>query len=308
MTRPGRPSSWSAWALLLVSLVGCEPRQAVPGHLFATPAHGPTVRPLASTGDDPDSERSPGFLAVVASRHVLTIVAENAGRLVTLAARVSDRVERGQILARIEAEGLRSAVEQAEAELAAARWQQQRMAWRLESSRDRARRRELYRELYPAEELMAARSAAEEAQADLASAELHVTGERTRVEQLHREHGGAVVRAPIAGSVTARLAEPGAALASGTALLRLASTDDLIIRFAAPPAALALLHAGEAVELRIASPLLLAQGHLLNVPAQVDMPSQTVFVEAAIDRSSGPLHDGLIGRVTIADRSARTSH
>lgn len=162
------------------------------------------------------------------------------GRLASRAVQVGDRVERGQVLARLEAGGQANAVRAAGAqtrELEAARAQ-------LERDRDRARR--LSAEgVRTAAQLEAVESGFERLEAQQAAA-------RAQLRESRRRRTEAVLRAPFAGVVTDVLVEPGELLSPGQPVLRVVAPESgLEVHLAVPSDIARGLSVGDVVPLSV---------------------------------------------------------
>lgn len=173
----------------------------------------------------------------VTSRHDARIASGESGRVIEIA-EVGARVQRGDVLARIDDEALKLALQQAEASLQ-----------RAESRRVLAERQ--------AERMasITARSSLAEAQLDQIRADRDERRQesvqaRAVRDDAHRRWRDASVRAPFSGTVAERFVSVGEHLGTGAAVLRLVDTVELEITARAPMALAPVLQVGTEVSVR----------------------------------------------------------
>lgn len=190
------------------------------------------------------------YQAVVVPRRSVLAAAPRDGTLATVAVCLGDRVRAGDRLATLDAEALRLDLAAAEAALREAESQREQAVISLAKAEDFLERVNQRAEVFAEGERKDARF-----QRDLAAQELRVS--QARIEQ--RQAGAARLRdllarsdvlAPFDGVVAERARDPGATVTQGTPLLRVITPDELIVRFAVPPAAALRLHSGQAVRFR----------------------------------------------------------
>jgi RND family efflux transporter MFP subunit len=284
-------------------------------HSATVPASRPTFSPAAAPAGAPAAaplapNREAGtFIGVLLARQSVTVAAESDGRIASVAVRVGDSVRRGQELANLATEDLVQERAMEQAALAGARSEASRAALELERAVDKSKRRDLHPELYPEEEIVSAHTTVKEATAALDTARSHVTQETAHLRQLDARLTHAVLRAPIDGRVAQRFLDPGAQIHPGSAVLRLISAHDFLLRFAVGPEQAHRLRRGLPVAMRLdALPVTLA-GRITQVAPEIDAASQMLFVEAelAIPPAVAPrLQDGLVGRVSLPAAAAPT--
>lgn len=159
------------------------------------------------------------------ARREVKIFNQEEGRITELGAYEGDRAERGQVLVRMDDALLRAQLDKAAATSA-------------QAETDRNRLRTLVRKRLAAEdELARAETALKVAHAEEALL-------RTRLQYT-------VIRAPFAGTVTLRAAEPGDVVPKYTHILTLIDPRTLMTRVEVSELLLPLLHTGDAVEVRI---------------------------------------------------------
>ncbi len=96
------------------------------------------------------------------------------------------------------------------------------------------------------------------------------------------------VRAPFAGRVGLLLVDPGAFVGMGDAVATLATTEDVLLRFAVPPAIADALAPGQSLEISLDGPRdANRQAVIETISPLVDEATRTVTVEAAIEGPAG---------------------
>lgn len=162
-----------------------------------------------------------------------------SGQVLEVAVREGARVARGAVLARLDSRELDDAVAAGEAEVAAARAAY--AAQTAATSRDSV--------------LVANKAISQEqwegSQALRAAATGRLEVARRHLDQAKTRLGYASIRAPFAGVVSARLADPGDLAMPGRPLLRLLGQSAVRVRGAIPPALVEAVHRGTPVDLTL---------------------------------------------------------
>lgn len=263
----------------------------------AEAAEGP--RALLGLGGRLESE-SKGFLGVVVTREAVDVAAETSGRIESVAVRVGDGVSRGDVLARLDTRELQQDLGMARSSLTAARAEVTRVRSQVQEAETRYRRRSDLPDIFSKEELEAAKMEMETAAATLEAAEARVAEQQTQVEQLHSRLERAEIRAPFEGTVSLRYLDPGATVLAGSPVVRLLSTEELLVRFAVPPESVESLGLGDTVEVAIEDAEVRSPATVLHISPEIDGPSRMVFVEARLDVPEdvlGRVRPGLVARV-----------
>jgi HlyD family secretion protein len=209
--RAMRRRRW-AWSLVMLSLVGLGGWR-LRAHLLEPP---PPVRydtELAHRGGLTVKVTATGTLQPVVQVDVGT---EVSGTVESVEVYFNDRVEKGQVLARLDTTQLAARERQSQAalKLAVARVQDAR-ATVLESRNRLTRAQRLTeRKLTTAEDLDAAQATSSRAQAGLAVAEAQVNQAQAQLDYDRRLLEKAVIHAPISGIVLKRQVEPGTTVAA----------------------------------------------------------------------------------------------
>jgi len=202
------------------------------------------------------------------------VVSQITGVVLEINAEEGDYVEAGQVLARVETDRYRLAVEQANA-----------MLKRLET--DYERKKELFeKKLVSAEdyERVSAEFQAQKAAYDLARLDLEYTN----------------IRAPISGFVSARLVRPGNLVKLHDPVYRVTSYDPLLAVLHVPERELRVLRKGLEVTVALdAWQGELFTGEIIRISPVVDPGTGTFRVTAEIKDHDEMLKPGLFGRVEI---------
>lgn len=162
-----------------------------------------------------------------------------AGQLVEVAVREGERVEEGQVLARIDPAELRARVAGRSAEVEAARSQLELARKTLQQQQALATQGFISRNA-----LLNAQSSFEVAQARLGTA-------RSELALAREDLDKALMRAPFSGIVAARLADPGERVAVDTPVLRLVDLSQLALEAPVPAENIGEVKVGQPVSFRV---------------------------------------------------------
>lgn len=215
--------------------------------------------------------------ATLLPNEAVEIKSETEGRVVEIGFVEGDRVEKGQLLFRIDDEKLRASLAEAEAafELAEA---------------ERARAEEMFRSrTISAAEVDAARSA--------------YNARKATVERLRKQLEDSRITAPFAGIIGIRSVSPGQAVARFASLATL--VDDSVIKVEArvPERLISSLRIGQPVELRVpAWPERVFEGTVQFISPEVDPSTRTILVRAIVENHAGLLRAGMFGRMSLVLR------
>ncbi|NVM77522.1 RND family efflux transporter MFP subunit [Duganella sp. SG902] len=188
----------AALAIAAILLSACQPHVDAP----------PVTRAVKLETIGQGAGNGARFIATVRQRQRAELSFDSGGRIVELSADVGDQVRKGQVLARLDAEPARLRLQQAEANLAAA-------AAQLGERENLLRQQQALFDDGAASQatLTSARSARDAAQAQLQAA-------RAESAQAARALRRTALRAPFAGRVVARQAQPEAEVGPGQTLLQ----------------------------------------------------------------------------------------
>lgn len=219
-----------------------------------------------------------------------------AGRLTEITVSEGDRVEADQVLARLDDTQLRAQLREAEAHVVSAR---EALAERRAVLAERKSTLTFAeKELYRAEELGArgfasgetidlrlskkesAEAAVESAKAGIAAAEARIEAAQATVDRLRADLEDYTLRAPRAGRVQYRLAEPGEVLGAGARVLTLLDLSDVVMTVYLPTGAAGRLAYGAEARLVLdAAPEYVIPAHVSFVAGEAQFTPKYVETE-----------------------------
>lgn len=209
-----------------------------------------------------------------------------------MAVAAGDRVKAGELLVQLGAAEYAARVDQADEALSAA------VATRSEAEAAFERARELY-----------AGRAIARSQFDAAEARVKVArAEEARARQTREEakvlYSYTTIRAPKAGRVVDRFAEPGDTVGPGEALLALYDPDTLRLEAPVTESHAVKLRVGEQLQVRIDALERTVAATIDEIVPQADASSRSFLVKAGIERSED-MYEGMFGRLLIPAGSRR---
>ncbi|MEK9502661.1 efflux RND transporter periplasmic adaptor subunit [Gaopeijia maritima] len=201
--------------------------------------------------------------------------AQVAGALLELSVEEGDRVEEGQVVARLDDRELQAQLRSAEASFEVA-----------EASFDRARQL-LERQVITQPEYEAERTGFEAARAQL--------------EQLRTRVGFTEVRAPIGGVVTTKLMQTGDVVGNQGRLLEVAEVDTMVVRVSVSELDIVQIEEGDAVDVTLdALPDDVLQATVRRVFPAADPTTRLIPVEVALSSADGRrARPGFLARVSF---------
>lgn len=202
-----------------------------------------------------------------------------------------DRVGNGQVLATIEAQGIRSQAAGAQSAVAAAQANLALARRQLESART----------LYQAGAMSEIDFRA--AQTQLEAAEAQLAGARAQASTAGEAAARTTIRAPFAGEVGARMVEEGEAVNPGQALFRVVNTSILELAGQIPVEQAARVRAGQPAEFTLnAYPGRIFRGQVARVEPTADPQTRQVGVYVQLPNQDRRLVGGLFatGRIATA--------
>jgi membrane fusion protein (multidrug efflux system) len=202
--------------------------------------------------------------------------------------RAGDVVSAGQPLASLEAGPLEDEVAVGMAALQAAEAEAKRAARDLQKARDHRRRlTALGQQLAPAEERSSARFDEQQKAALLDAARAVASEKRTRLDQLQQNASDGMVRAPFAGTVARRFAEPGQEVSRTSPLVRLLGGERPIVRFALSPGDGPRLTPGTPLRIQVESSTRTIGAVVEKVTPEVDAVTGILIAEAQLTGDIG---------------------
>ncbi|HBL25806.1 MAG TPA: hypothetical protein DD490_03120 [Acidobacteria bacterium] len=216
---------------------------------------------------------------------------------------IGDTVRQGDRLASLDPRLVAQDLEMARSGLVATEADAGRAAAELSEAQARWDRRRKNPEIFSQEDLAESELRVTTARSTVEVAQARVAEQRARVRQLETSVGQTDIRAPFAGRVAERFADPGAQVGPGTPVVRLISGGDLQVRAALPPDDARTLAPGSRVLARIRDLGLDVPGRIARIAPAVDTASQMVFVEIHLEPApqlAGRLQAGLVVDVRAA--------
>lgn len=244
-----------------------------------------------------------------------------AGRVVSMSAKVGDRVNQGDVLARIhshEVHDARAALKTAQTELERTE-SAEAYARRI---RDRARRL-LEVKAGSQQDLETAETQLRNAESAVLSAKVNVDKERTHIVEFlevpteehleigHQEKGAdpddyVPVKAPASGLVIERKATPGTVVAAGNEIFRISSTASLWMIANVNESDLGRLRAGQSVRVFVrAFPERPFEGRILRLGEQLDPATRTLQVRVLVPNPGNVLKPEMYATAEIARAASR---
>ena len=220
-----------------------------------------------------------------------TVKAKVAGELVAVTVREGESVKQGQVLARIDLTEVQARVAAREADVQAAR------AQRILAEKNRSQQRALLDKGFISQSAFdTIQSNYDVAVAKLRAAEAELTLAR-------KSQGDAVLTAPFAGIVSARLAQPGERVAVDAKLVSVVDLSRLQLEAAVPPAAIGQVKLGQELSFRVEG---FGErefaGRIERINPAATAGSRSISVYAVIDNREGLLRGGMFaqGALTLS--------
>ncbi|GAB4570342.1 MAG: hypothetical protein Tsb0020_25050 [Haliangiales bacterium] len=272
----------SPLAALVAVLSGCT---STPD---ATPAHADAGVLTAAETSPAQPSIAPtqrGYVAVVAARETTDLAALLSSQLTQVLVQLGDVVEDGQLLAKLDDRSIReelaaavAAKRAAQAGLEQARVAVAEAARTLETERAMMSQGTTSRSDFEAAEFAheKARAAERQAEADLSTQDARVAGLRTRLSQTR-------IVAPYAGTVSVRYLDPGTFVSSGTPVVRLIASGQLLVRFAVPSRDAKHIEIDAPMHVDIEPAGVTARALVRHIAPELDPASQMIIVEADLE-------------------------
>jgi RND family efflux transporter MFP subunit len=182
--------------------------------------HEPLVRTVAVEPADAQVQRT--FHGVTQAADAAALAFPQGGRLTAVGVEVGQRLEAGDVIATLDAQPLRNAVQGAVAQV------DELTAQREQIERDLSRAQSLLQSELGTE------AAVEQNQATLQRLDAAIAGARTQLQEARRVERETTLRAPWAGTVTEVMLQPGEVAAPGTPIIMLSGQAGLEVRFDVP--------------------------------------------------------------------------
>lgn len=293
-------------SLLLVLLLtgGCDRRESAAENPVPPPPAAPSASPASTPAPVPSTPPArKGWIGVLVARESVDVTAESPGRVLAVHVQIGDRVRLGDRIATLDTRVVAQDLEMARSSLRAAEAEERRSSDELAEAKARNQRRQENPDFFSKEDLAEAALQAKTAAAAYEVAQARVAEQRARIRQLEAGLSQSEVRAPFDGRVAERFADAGALVGPGTAVVRLISAGDLLVRAAVPPEEARALRVGAPVTVAVRTQGLRLPGTVERVAPEVDAASQMVLIEVRLNPSpetEGRLQTGLVVDVTKA--------
>lgn len=278
--------------LVLVALAACS----------RTPATGEAdgLEPIAALPDRSDDhlDDKPGFIAVLTPAQSGEVMAPYTSASAQLLVKLGDRVDKGQILARLDDRQLRQELDAARAQLRTA----QAAITQAEVDKRGAEivlQRETQAEAANVSshaDVVSARQAVDKAAAAITVARATADERTTRIAQLQAHLSEMTLTAPIAGRVALIYPQDGARVEEGRPVIRIIS-GGVFAKFAIPADKVGALKPGDVVDLKLdrrAEPLTAKVSH---VAPELDAVAQMIIADAELVNAPTDLQPGTVGRI-----------
>ncbi len=224
-----------AWALALALLLQVAVQAAPPA--AAVPGSAPAPSALASVTIESDgTSETSGFDGVVEAVRQTVIAAQVPGAVVALTVKAGDSVKAGQVLARLDARAAQQNAAAGDAQVRAARAEQEL------ATREVERQRQLFAKQYISQ------AALERAEAQFKATDAQVAAQLAQAGAARTQSGFYVLSAPYAGVVALVSVVQGDMAMPGRALMTLYDPAALRVTAPLPQATAARLSAADAVK------------------------------------------------------------
>jgi RND family efflux transporter MFP subunit len=225
----------------------------------------------------------------VRSRVRSTLAGQEPGLVMEITLEEGDRVEAGQVVARLDAGLLERSAAEARARVAVAESVVvQRRAELAQWKRDWERTQELVsRGSASASETDAVRSRVEVGEAALSASEAQVAQERATLAIVEKRLADMTITAPFAGVVVGKHAEMGQWVAAGDAVVTVVATDRLEVTIDVPEAFVDLLTPGASVPVTVRGLSADVEGKLVAIVPQADELSRLFPVRLEVPARTG---------------------
>lgn len=289
-------------ALLVSSLMGCTRQRPLPNQANQPSAHAPV-----QAHERAAAEAGPArFVAVISARHIANVSAQVEGTLKSVDVRLGDSVREGDVLATIDDKALRQAASAARAvadmrnaEVRAALARAQHSASELE------RGLKLQSSgLVSLQALEALKSSHSDAQAAVLQTQAASREGLALLSQAQRGLEWSIVRAPVAGTIALRFADPGNQVHLDQPLVRIVADDAPWIRFGMPARDRDRIAVGDRVTFVSVDGSRHAPAQVVHIAPDVDPLSELILGEASFSNAlEEALYPGFGGYV-VADAKA----
>jgi len=289
-------SSPAAALLATLAVVACGSSEGSPPDDLTIPS---VEAVEARYGALPLRERLTGTVRALGQ---VAIYPETSGPIVEVLAANGDRVEAGDPLVRIRGEATRSQQQGAEASLASARAQRDRVQATVDDLQRRFDRSQslVTENFISQEEFETLRTDLAEARAELAAAEAQVEAAEATLASRRESVRQTIVRAPIGGTVGRRNAEVGQFVNTNTALFTIGRLDRMEVDVPITQEMLSHIEVGQTSEIRSESlPDTVITASVSRVSPFIEPGSFSAQLQIDVDNPDGTLLPGMFVTVDV---------
>jgi RND family efflux transporter MFP subunit len=270
------PGRWLAALTVLIVLVSAACQRSPGADSETGESAHPPLPVQAYTVQRQDITRSVQVSSTVEPLRYVRLAMQTAGILERLDAEAGDVIERGQLLASVDVREQQAELRRAQAELEEERANLERLT------------------------ALQARGQIDTASVERATTQLARMQAAVDLWQTRVDHGQ--LRAPLAGTVTERHAEPGESVSQYQTLLTVADTSTMVVRFGFSELDVGRLSDGDTLPVRVDAlrdtPEL--PGRIRRIMPATEGPSRLVTVEVALEPGEdSPLRLGFLARATV---------
>lgn len=256
----------------------------------------------AARSDAGARKRRVGYVAVIEARGSSDVAAQVPGELADVRVRVGDRVKKGDRIAVVDDSTIREELRVADAAVrsAQARIVQARVEVEEAKQQLAIEQRAFAQGTTSKKAVVEAEFRLKKATANRDSLTASLGEQRARASQLRRRLQDAVIVARFEGTVSDRYLDPGATVQPGTPIVRIITSDELIVRFAVPDDEAALLEVGQVVDVVIETLGVTISATIRHIRPELDPAAQMIIAEAEPhipDELRGRVRAGLRARV-----------
>ena len=299
--------------VVAAALVACGSRTQQPAPGGEPPPEprggGPAPRgppPLAAApapGAPRSGDEASGFVGVLTPRSSAEVVSPFTSTVAELTVKLGDRVEKGQLLGRLDDRPLREELAIAHATLKAAQAEAAQASVAQRAAHNvLERERRAFRDNIVAEAQVAAAEFDErKAEMAVARSAASVEEQRARVAKLNAKLVDTTLVAPLAGKVALAYVQPGERVVEGQPVVRLISSDELFVKFAIPADKAGTLASGGAVDVLFETRGVAARGVVRHLAPELDPIAQMIIADADLVDAPAQLQAGMVCRIRPRD-------
>ncbi|MFZ9737706.1 MAG: efflux RND transporter periplasmic adaptor subunit [Prochlorotrichaceae cyanobacterium] len=326
---------WLLWSGLLFPLTSCQWEQRSNAQPQSSGAERPQKQPpIVELSQVTAASLSNGssYTGTTQPKRTVSLRSRVEGQLLTLSVDVGDRVEQGQVLAQLDDEILRTAVNEAQAELAARRFEVEQgkaqvaeAEAQVESARAEVQQAQIDADRF---QQLATEGALATQDSDLAQTNLQTAkqtfkalqqqvktrqqsiaslGQRVQaqnaiLQQAQERLKYATLTAPINGTVLSRVADPGDLIQPGETIVDIGDLEQMQVHIQVSDRDLSQFRLGQAVEVSIdAFPTEIFEGTVTQISPVADAAARLVPLEVTIANPQGNISSGLMARVHLSN-------